>query len=313
MARERELTAALRERYGFREAAVVERLDGGYANDVFRVRGDGADLVLHVKHPPVVEADVAWEHGLVALLAERLPEVQAPLPTTTGATAFPVEDRLAWLTPFLDGAPADPAREAHRTAAARALGRLHAAGEGLELPPRPRLEPLERMPWPDPAVPPELEDGAPEIAEGRAWAIAFVAEVAATRRPRATLVHGDFFPGNLLLASDEVTGVVDWEEAQADWAVWDLANAVSTFCARGDDLDREACARFAAAYRAAGGTAPAEEEDLVVPLVRVKRILEVLRAPTDRHPRWEHQKANLRSLRNLRRWDSTSTTSRPAS
>jgi hypothetical protein len=36
-----------------------------------------------------------------------------------------------------------------------------------------------------------------------------------------------------------------------------------------------------------------------VDLLRVKRILEVLRAPTDRHPRWKYQLANLRSYQVL--------------
>ena len=41
------------------------------------------------------------------------------------------------------------------------------------------------------------------------------------------------------------------------------------------------------------------DDDVLVPLVRVKRILEVLRAPTDRKPRWEHQRHNLQSLEKL--------------
>jgi hypothetical protein len=36
-----------------------------------------------------------------------------------------------------------------------------------------------------------------------------------------------------------------------------------------------------------------------VPLLQVKRILEVLRAPTDRHPRWDYQLANLRAYQLL--------------
>jgi hypothetical protein len=44
---------------------------------------------------------------------------------------------------------------------------------------------------------------------------------------------------------------------------------------------------------------PPEEDDLIVPLLRVKRILEVLRAPTDRHPRWEYQLENLRAYQVL--------------
>jgi len=76
-------------------------------------------------------------------------------------------------------------------------------------------------------------------------------------------------------------------------------NAVGTFCFAGDELDRPAARRFVGAYREAGGTAPPEEDDLLVPLMRAKRILEVLRAPNDRHPRWEHQRHNLRAVRNL--------------
>jgi hypothetical protein len=56
---------------------------------------------------------------------------------------------------------------------------------------------------------------------------------------------------------------------------------------------------FLHAYRAASGRVPPEEDDLIVPLLQVKRILEVLRAPTDRHPRWDYQLANLRAYQLL--------------
>ena len=65
--------------------------------------------------------------------------------------------------------------------------------------------------------------------------------------------------------------------------------------ADGDRLDEPAVAEFLAAYRAVGGPVPPEEDDLIVPLIRAKRILEVLRAPFDRDPQWDHQLANLRA------------------
>ena len=114
-----------------------------------------------------------------------------------------------------------------------------------------------------------------------------------------SLVHGDLFPGNVLVANDQVVGLIDWEESQADWVTWDLATAMGMFCSDGDELDRDACGRFVADYRRGGGIAPPRDDDLLVGLVRVKRVLEVLRAPTDRDPRWEHQRRNLRSLENL--------------
>jgi hypothetical protein len=103
----------------------------------------------------------------------------------------------------------------------------------------------------------------------------------------------------VLTSGDEVIALVDWEEAHHDWPVWDLANAVGTFCDDGDGLDPAAVAAFVAAYRDAGGTAPARHDDLVVPLVGVKRTLEILRAPTDRDPVWPLQIRNAKSLARL--------------
>ena len=98
-----------------------------------------------------------------------------------------------------------------------------------------------------------------------------------------------------------MTALLDWEEADIDWLVWDLASSIVPFCSlAAGDLDRDAAQVFLDSYRAASGRVPPEEDDLIVPLLRVKRILEVLRAPTDRNPRWDYQLANLRAYQVLR-------------
>ena len=148
-------------------------------------------------------------------------------------------------------------------------------------------------------MPEPLADRGDEIAEAREWAIDCVRRLAADAAPATGLVHGDFFPGNVLVHEAQPAAVLDWEEAHHDWVSWDLANALGTFCFTGDELDRGAARRFLHRYREAGGTAPREEGLLLVPLMRAKRTLEVLRAPTDREPRWAHQRHNLRSLRRL--------------
>jgi Ser/Thr protein kinase RdoA (MazF antagonist) len=293
------VAARLRDAYGFGDVAIGDRLEGGYANDLFRIEADGRRLVLRIKHPPVDQDDITWEHRLTRSLAERLSEVPAPLPARDGGTFVALGDRVAWLVPFVDAAPADAARAAHRVAAARALGRLHAVDAGV--PPRPRLEPLRDLTWPPLRVPPELHEWGHTIAREREWAIDYVGGLARDRPLCTGLTHGDYFPGNVLIAGDEVAAIVDWEEARSDWLSWDLANAAGSFCTFGDELDRDACERFAAAYRADGGPAPAADDDLLIPLMRVRWILEVLRAPTDRHPRWEHQRGKLRALANLAR------------
>jgi Ser/Thr protein kinase RdoA (MazF antagonist) len=255
--------------------------------------------VLGLQLPPVDEAALAWEHTASRRLEQHLPEACTPVLARDGTTWFPAGETVAWLMPLLPGAPADPTRAEDRDAAAAALGRLHATGTELDLPPHPRLQPLPRLRWPPAAPLPALAKRVSDIAELRAGAIASVRRIAAERRPREGFIHGDFFPGNVLVAAGDTTGLVDWEEAHTDWLSWDLANALGTFCFAGDELDRAAARRFLAAYHEAGGTAPREEEDLLVPLMRVKRILEVLRAPTDREPRWPHQRHNLRALEHL--------------
>jgi hypothetical protein len=103
-----------------------------------------------------------------------------------------------------------------------------------------------------------------------------------------------------LVHDGHVTGLLDWEEADLDWLVWDLASSILPFCSTaGGDLDTSATQGFLDTYRAASGRVQPEEDDLIVPLLRVKRILEVLRAPTDRHPRWDYQLENLRAYQLL--------------
>jgi aminoglycoside phosphotransferase (APT) family kinase protein len=141
-----EIAALLRDAHGFEQVAVGERLEGGYANDLWRIRGDGATYVLRIKHPPIDEPDIGWEHRLAGWLSKRLSVVVAPI----------------------DGVP-------------------------------------------------ELEKWAATIADARAWAISFVESVARERALPASVIHGDYFPGNVLVGGDELAGIVDWEKAQVDW------------------------------------------------------------------------------------------------
>ena len=121
-----------------------------------------------------------------------------------------------------------------------------------------------------------------------------------TSRPLTQgVTHNDIFPGNVLVKDRNVTALLDWEEADCDWLIWDLACSLWPFCNTADNLRTEAVTEFVAAYRAAGGRVPPEEDDLIVPLLRGKRVLEVLRAPTDRDPRWDVQLANMRAYNAL--------------
>ncbi len=290
----------LERRYSLGALDSVERLTGGYANDVFRVGSAAGPVVLRVKYPPVDPVSIRWEHGLLALLAERMPEIPAPLAARDGTTFFRHGRFAVSLSRHLPGSPGRADDPRHAEEVARLLGRVHAAGiAGLA--PRPRHPRLRDLPFPEAAgLPPELAEWLPRLREFRAEAIRFVRDLADSRRALTPgVVHGDVFPGNVLVQGERATGLLDWEEADVDWQAYDLASAAWPFSRSGPDLDRSALARFVAAYRGGGGPVPPAEDDLLVPFISVKRVLEVVRAPTDRHADWSAQLENLHAAERL--------------
>jgi Ser/Thr protein kinase RdoA (MazF antagonist) len=135
------------------------------------------------------------------------------------------------------------------------------------------------------------------ISQARTDLIRLISDIDRNRPLAVGVTHNDIFPGNVLVQAGSVTAFLDWEEADVDWLVWDLASSVWPFC---DQTDwRLSITEFVAAYRDGGGRVLAEDDGLILPLVRAKRILEVLRAPTDRHPRWDLQLANLEAYQAL--------------
>jgi Ser/Thr protein kinase RdoA (MazF antagonist) len=295
------LLDALERRYSLGTLGSVERLTGGYANDVFRVRSAAGPVVLRVKYPPVDPASIRWEHDLLALLAERVAEVPAPLAARDGTTFFRHGRFAVWLLRDLPGTPVRADDPRHAEEAARLLARVHSAGTA-GLAPRPRHPRLRDLPFPEAAaLPPELTQWLPRLREFRAEAIRFVRDLGDAGRALTTgVVHGDVFPGNVLVHEERASALLDWEEADLDWQAYDLAVSAWSFSRTGADLDRSALARFVAAYRAGGGPVPPAEDELLVPFIRVKRVLEVLRAPTDRHVDWDDQLENLRAAERLR-------------
>jgi Ser/Thr protein kinase RdoA (MazF antagonist) len=290
------LLEAVERRYDGGPFTVTAMLEGGWANDVFVLEGGAGAVVLRIKYPPSDPASIGWEHALVGRLARELPEVVAPLRARDGSTFFFYERDAVWLVPFVD---AEPAGYEHALEAARLLARLQAVTADLDVPPRPgpdglaELRSLDRR-----ALPSEWRR---RVGPLHAGALDLLRELE-TRNLLHGVVHGDFFRGNLLVRDGQIVALIDWEESHVAPLVSELANGVWEFTKSkaSDDFDREAGARFVAAYRDAGGPVSPAEDDLIVPLIRAKRILELLRAPSDRRVDWEYQAHNLRSAENLR-------------
>jgi Ser/Thr protein kinase RdoA (MazF antagonist) len=286
-----QLLREVRERYGLGSPINARRLSGGYANDVFRLDSEGPRTVVHLKHPPADAASLDWEHRLLAQLHTHLPEVLPPLRALDGSTWFWFDDRPVWLTLWAPGRRAGPE---DRKAVATVLGRLHASP--IEASVRPNHDRLLQRPLPPLGqLPATLAPWEAVIAEARTELTALVTWLERERQPVTGITHNDIFEGNVLIDQDRVTALLDWEEATIDWQAWDLASGLWPFCQDGDRLDQLALREFLTVYRAAGGTVPPDEDELIVPLIRARRMLEVLRAPTDRHPRWAQQLANVRA------------------
>jgi Ser/Thr protein kinase RdoA (MazF antagonist) len=284
-------------RYGLGGSPTARRLTGGYANDVIRVDCVGeAPVVLHIKAP----AEQRRERGLGAPSGtgaeHRLPEALPPRPALDGSTWFWHDDRPVWLVPWVDGGSAAPA---DRRAVAVVLGRLHSCRVRVSR--RPGHRRLLELPLP--AVggyPADFDAGRPLIHRERSNLSRLVEWLERGRRPMTGLTHNDIFGGNVLVHRGRVSAVLDWEEADLDWLVWDLASAMWSLSSSEDaEPWPDAMTDFVRVYRAAGGPVPPAEDDLIVPLVRARLLLEVLRAPYDRQPQWDRQLASLRAYTSL--------------
>ena len=296
------VSASLRERYGWSRFELRRPLAGGYANDICLAEADGAEVVVRIVRAPVDAAGLEWEHALLAQLAAFVAEVPAPLPALDGSTYFLDGESAVVVLPFLAAEPAEPTSD--RLAVAAAVARFHRAAAGVQLGPRPgsvRLAELREgmasgryfaaigptaRPWP-----PELQARRAELDAARDWLLAEV-QTLAQRGLTTAPIHDDLFHGNVLMRDGAVAAFVDWEEAKIDWVACDLANAMWEFCKAADE-------EFVHAYRDAGGTVPPAEDDTLIPLIRVRRVLEILRAPYDRHVDWDYQLRNLEAFHAL--------------
>jgi len=186
-------------------ALEVERGDGRVERWVVRRHG-AADL----RANPRVARDelrllrVAREHGLAAPEPIAVDESGALLPGPYVVVGF-VEGEV-------DLEPADLTRSLRRMAGE--LARIHAVDDGAAL----DFLPRRGRGYGPPAGP--LDEA---MGEGRIRAALDAATPEPANRP--ALLHGDYWPGNILWRDGRLAAVIDWEDAALGDPLADLGNA----------------------------------------------------------------------------------------
>jgi Ser/Thr protein kinase RdoA (MazF antagonist) len=215
------------------DAARVEPLTGGVANDVWRVRVDGQVAVGRLGSRS--DADLAWETELLRHLDCEGLTVPVPIPTTDGRL---FADGLVVMT-YVEGGPPETAADWRR--AADLLRRLHRLTTGW--PQRPGWRSSTDLLHTETGTKIDLDAMPPEaVARCRAaWA-------KLVGRPTC-VVHGDpNNPGNVRVSADGVA-LIDWDEAHVDVPELDLVlphNAAGL-----DDEALDVASQASAAWEAA--------------------------------------------------------------
>ena len=300
------LVETIQARYGLEPITQVSPLSGGEWKTLWRLDGAQRTYVASISHPTTTVESIAYEHRLLHYLHAQLPPVPAPLLANDGSSYFVDAGRLVCLLPLMPGTMADGA--AVRLPAARFLAHFHRVGVNYpDHAPRPGVPAWREWDWCAagwPLIEAALSStqatnsavGQRFWAAGGAWATQIIERRSQIREERSYfqqwladlarggraltsgLVHDDYHDNNLLVEGEQVTALLDWDGCHPDWLLLDLSNAVWEFCH--DDeahtLDTAATQAFLQAYGQAGGPVTAHEVDLIIPLIRCRRMIEVI-------------------------------------
>lgn len=214
------------------DAARIEPLTGGVANDVWSVRVHGRLAVGRLGGRS--EADLAWETALLQHLDRGGLTVPVPIPAVDGRL---FADGLV-VTTYLEGGPPETRDDWRRVAGV--LRELHRLTRGW--PQRPGWRSSTDLLHAETGT--KVDLGAMP-AEGVARCRAAWARLAGRE---TCVVHGDPNPGNVRMTANQVA-LIDWDEAHVD--VPDLDLVLPGNAAGLDEGAHDIAAQASAAWEAA--------------------------------------------------------------
>ena len=214
------------------DAARIEPMTGGVANEVWRVRVDGRTAVGRLGSRS--DADLAWETDLLLHLDRAGLTVPVPIPNRDGRNFAAGLVVMTWV----EGGP--PVTEADWRRVADTLRDVHRLTSGWRQ--RPGWRSSTDLLHVDSGTKVDL---AAMPAEGVARCRAAWARLAG-RAP--CVVHGDPNAGNIRMTADRV-GLIDWDESRVDVPDLDLVlpHNVAGLDAKRLDIAQQASAAWEAA------------------------------------------------------------------
>jgi aminoglycoside phosphotransferase (APT) family kinase protein len=192
-------------------ALEIERADGHIQKMILRRHG-----AIDLQHNPQIAAD---EFALLQILRSSALPVPAPYHLDESGTIFPTPYLVM---EFIDGetnfAPANLPTYIRQVAAVlEQIHHIHSGGLSLSFLPRLVDRVAEKLKNPPAVLDDSLDEGRIREMLLAHWPLA------ATNA--STLLHGDFWPGNILCKDGQLRAVIDWEDALIGDPLADLANA----------------------------------------------------------------------------------------
>lgn len=219
----------------------VERLRGGVSAEVYALTLRDPDarrrrVVLRQQGIHDGQAErVATHHALLTALHQAGLPVPEPLLLDTSSAVLPAPYLVMAFVPGTTEIAADRVPDSLDVMADLLL-RIHALPRHTLPPLPPRLDPL-----------PEALDYLPDESRWQDLRRHLQGCADSAYRGEPVLLHGDFWPGNLLWQDDRVTAVIDWEDAALGDPLSDLASSRLELTWK---FGPEAAARFTHCYTA---------------------------------------------------------------
>ena len=216
------------------------RPGSGTANASLVVRTETGEYFFKRRNPRyAASGQLAYDHSVMVALAEAGVPAPVAVLTDDGERWHMHEGSVYELYFLVEGEPHDPGRLAQIEAAGELLARMHVALVDAETEGE---KPGARLFAPGPshdgllwALGRAREQGRRDADETIAYLLDAVAGVAADLPDDVywslptTIVHGDYHPGNLLFAGDEVAGVFDFDWVSQQPRMTDIADGLMFF------------------------------------------------------------------------------------